>query len=892
MKNLTNQIYVYSVDTSAFYNKNEQVIDAVLSNRRVVKSHLESLGVKKLKSSIDTVDLNNKIKWNNNERHIVKSVNVKTAIRTVKYVSRMKETYSNLEARISQIKEDLKYEFSVNEDKRVLREELLDTKSAIGLFESTLTRTLGLEGNKLTRDIIIVRAYYFNVLEDIIVNGFVDKLGEEYRFFSASAGQLRNKKGVMIKKSVWEKYEKTLTCGLTLDDINVQGGMNTTKYLAYLSLSNSATNVWKGFNIDRCIVVDDMETEVEAEVDHIDHENNFTITRKEMPIEINHTDGCGMILANKKNTKAFMCRLPWMKGLLIPTPFDKFAKDVAKNNKVTDIYGKEWDIKKDRIEVIFTKSQFKMWKYYTDWKEYQDNFKLHNCEASKLNEEESNIRDAKLNYQMLQTLTSMKTSELKTIAESTIKDIENLGNDQETMLRVLGADSTNESKNNFQQALSLYPELLNDIHAKEVIKDKKVSIIKEARAGKLNIEGKYTFVSPDMYAFCEWLFKGDKNPNGLLANDEVYCNLYGEQTLNLLRSPHLYKEHALRQNVLSDVDGIKKSDWFVSNAVYTSNKDVISKILQFDVDGDKLLVCSDKTVIDVAKRDMEGIVPLYYEMAKAGAQQIDTKVIYDSMTKAYSANIGEISNKITKIFNSDEIDLDMVKILTMYNNFIIDFAKSGFKPDVPKHIKKKMKKYNKMKAPHFFQYAKDKKLNQVEESNNSVVNRLKRIIPNKRIKFEDVAGNFDYKMLMKVKSRKIDETIVKRYTELNRSKTWLMKNDENIKSQDKLYVYVYIREELLKLHDNPFYIADVLVNHLYKTENSKFKTTLWESFGEELVINLKKNVGKKEICLDCENRYEVTKQRQVRCEKCQKKREKALNKKSQQKSRENKKAVS
>ena len=45
--------------------------------------------------------------------------------------------------------------------------------------------------------------------------------------------------------------------------------------------------------------------------------------------------------------------------------------------------------------------------------------------------------------------------------------------------------------------------------------------------------------------------------------------------------------------------------WFVTNAIYTSSHDLITKILMLDVDGDKLLVISDKTIIDIAKRNMK-----------------------------------------------------------------------------------------------------------------------------------------------------------------------------------------------------------------------------------------------------------------------------------------------
>ena len=77
---------------------------------------------------------------------------------------------------------------------------------------------------------------------------------------------------------------------------------------------------------------------------------------------------------------------------------------------------------------------------------------------------------------------------------------------------------------------------------------------------------------------CEWLFLGIENPNGLLGADEVYCSLFRNGEVDLLRSPHLYKEHAIRTNVKNE--STKK--WFKTNAAYTSCRDLVSKILQFD----------------------------------------------------------------------------------------------------------------------------------------------------------------------------------------------------------------------------------------------------------------------------------------------------------------------
>ena len=127
----------------------------------------------------------------------------------------------------------------------------------------------------------------------------------------------------------------------------------------------------------------------------------------------------------------------------------------------------------------------------------------------------------------------------------------------------------------------LYPELLQDEYCRDTLRMIKASLEKEAHAGRLDIAGKYTFLIPDMYAFCQWLFLGDKDPSGLLENGEVYCRLFeGGKELDCLRSPHLYLEHAVRRNIAGVNEEAKR--WFQTNGVYTSCHDLLSKILQFD----------------------------------------------------------------------------------------------------------------------------------------------------------------------------------------------------------------------------------------------------------------------------------------------------------------------
>ncbi|MGG1363637.1 hypothetical protein ABE287_18620 [Bacillus velezensis] len=814
---LSKQVHIYSVDTSAFYNDKENSL-----HNKILKSY-------RYRDYLKTLDnVHNKHK---------------------KYISQ----------RITYLKECLYSAFEEHNDIRTLRTDSLRDNKVISLFDSVLTRTLGIKENTLSEEIMVVQTYHFEVLKDIIDKGFLHN-NEKYVYFTSSAGQIRTKKSCFIKKSTYDKYQDALTCGLSIEKINSLGGSSINKWNSYMALSNSASSSWE-IDIDKAIVVNDLETDVSSLVDYIDRDT-YEITRKTMNIPIEHTDGCGMILPTLSR-KSFMVRLPWVKGLLVPFDFRKFAEE-NKAFKVTDIYGKEWDVVKDDVQIIFTKSQFKMWKYYSSWEEYQGNYKKYGCLGAKLNEEDPSV-EGKLTYQMLQTLTDISDEELIQMSSKTVKEITTLGTDKETMLRVLGATEKKKHRTALQDALLLYPELLNDDHTKEIIKNKKKSMIKDAKSGKLLVDGaRYTYLCPDLYAFCEKLFLNIQNPKGLLSGSDVHCSLYDEGYIDILRSPHLYREHGVRWNKKDE----EYEKWFITPGVYTSIHDPISKLLQFDNDGDNALIISDELIVNIAKRNMENIVPLYYEMSVAQKQEINSRNIYEALTLAYGINIGEYSNNITKIWNSDNINLDVIKWLCMENNFTIDFAKTLFMPTRPDHVDEKIKDYIKNKVPFFFINAKDKEEHSVELITESTVNKLDSVIPSDRINFAAVAGKFDYRFLLKNKEIKLDDAIISEYKRLDQNKKWIM-NDEDIKPGQKLYVYKVIKDRLLKIHEDEQFVADVLVKHLYR-KKSKFKSTLWECFGDIILENIRNNFTKNKACNNCGKMYKSSSNKSKYCSRCSK----------------------
>lgn len=915
-ESLEKLVYIYSVDTSSFYNDKEYELDQKLMTLKKFKSILSEIIKPLNKFKVEYNKLITKCgseeieaKLNNLEEELIKFYNqfyvFKNEINDYLIFDEEKNQYKinnhsilylseyHINKGIRELKNQLDIEATKHKGRRILRKEALKDSNKISLFESTLTRSLGIKENELSTDIIVIRAYRYAIFEDLIKNGF--KLnGEKYEYFASSAGQIRNKKSCFIRTNALNKNKaqirNKLMCGLSVNKINRLGGINQNKFQAYLSLTNSASTIWGNFDIEKCVVVDDMELNVKGLVDYINHKS-YKIKRIEKEISINFMDGAGIVLPSVSN-KSFQFRMPFFKGLLIPFNFREFIFEHEEADFIIkDIYGKEYNIFKDDIRIIFTKSQFKLHSFYRDWNEYKKYFKKFQCEASICKIEEDTFEDKPINYQMIQSL-SFSDNELKDLAKKTIEDILTIGENREAMLRLLGADSSNKKKNYFQKALALYPELLNDPHSKQSIKDRKKSLVKEAKSGKILLEGtKRTYISPDLYAFSEWLFAGKDKPNGLLKNGEVSCKLFSNnEKLDVLRSPHLFREHCVRKNVINE----KTSKWFISNCIYTSVADMISKQLMFDVDGDDALIVRDKLFVSRAERQMKNTVPLEYILATSKKSKITNENIVESLKAAYSKNIGEISNLITKIWNSGKRlkkeDIDLIKLLCMENNAIIDFAKTLWMPTRSEIIDKKIKKYAKMKLPFFFQFAKDKELEKLAKKNNSTMNRLTEAIPNKRINFVSVAGKFDYKQLMRNKRQKIDDEmsrkVIQTYIDADKTKREDIKKQvsahDKINNRVEIKVYKDIRKKLLKITNNPNYVCDVLIKYLFHEKNSAFKDTLWNCFGKEIVRNIEYNVLGIKRCLKCEIEIEKIKAKRY-CKKCAKEIEKENHKKRQQK---------
>lgn len=885
---------MYSVDTGHFYSNHEKYLHDInckyRRERNYVQNKLPEIE-KQLKQFGYTEDDIKNLKNGKTEEVDIIELSYDTVseyLHWTKLIKHKREKARKSKAKLLTLLSNKVSQNELTDGKdhiRTIKDDSLNDTNIISVFDSALSRTIGIKQDELTDALITVQVYYFDVFKDISFYGFTYK-GEKYKYFTSSAGQIRKKKAVFIKESVWNEIEKTVMCGLTIDKINSKGGNNVNKHLAYMALTNSATDEWKEFDIDKSIVIDDFETDVYGTFDFVD-ETDYSITRKTDYVPIPHTDGAGMILP-AVSSKNFMFRAPWIKGLLGVFNFRKFIEVNNYSPLITDIYGQKHDVIKEDIQIIFTKSQFKMAKFYDSWDEYKDAFKKYHCSAGKCNVEEDKIKNAKINYQMLQTLTNITDDEIDLLTQKSVERIGNVCNSKDTMMDILGITPYNTNMTAFQKAVKMYPALLNDSYAKDVIREVKNSLLKKYRSGKLEVNGKYTFLLPDFYAACEYWFGHINTPTGLLSDKEVFCWLFKRyEKLDCLRSPHLYKEHAIRFNVANEVYGDRSKyirEWFTTDGIYASTHDLISKILMYDVDGDKSLVVADRDFIRIAERNMNGIVPLYYNMRKAEPTQLNNKNIYAGLNAAFTGgNIGIYSNNISKIWNDDvfisgtDVEkseaIDCVKRLCCQNNFVIDYAKTLYKPEFPHEINEQIAKYTNCKLPAFFEYAKDKEKSQVKKRNESFVNKIYERIPNKPINTRGLRlDSINYKYMMSNPQIICSKEVSDLYDELNKQYRYMINmKDEYI---DNLrYIACKIRDEFAQFGYSEETITDMLVEYLYG-KGKRYKQLLWFCYGQYVVNSLERNIEVKKTkfiqCIDCGEWIEVPVNDGMtcRCENC------------------------
>lgn len=603
-------------------------------------------------------------------------------------------------------------------------------------------------------EIIILDAYNETILGQVIDAGLIVE-GKKYIMYSSSANQQKKQQVCLLEEEFYKENQSRFMCGLTLEVINKNErvkGCNTGKYLAYTSLIFSKSiELPNGINIDEVVVLPEFETLVPAKVNYLDMERH-TMGVVEVDVPVNHMDGAGLFVPGVLPASA-QIRGGWIKGCVFPFDFPKFIREMEKIGKIQagatikDVWGDDISLEhiRDNVKLILNGSQLKMWKYYKSWEDYKEKFKAHKlgiCINNMLEYPENDEPLVSSAYQFYQTMVREKVSDdrIEKLCQLTVKKINDAKTDPDTALEIMGVPSGESDEGDevielepLKACIKLYPQLLNDVHVRKRISSSIKAMRKKAMAGKPLIKGFYNYICPDLYAACEFWFCGESNPEGLIPENKVYNKFYDNKDeiteVCCLRSPHLSDcEHGVRELVKSD----ECKEWFHGMDTVISTHDLLTKTLQCDVDGDETLITHDRAFIDLVDKDK---LPLYYEMKKGANEEVNNQKIKECLKRSFeNANIGEVSNALTKYLNlKDASDLNFVRYMTAYNNFVIDYPKSQYMPELPNDYKNLFDalKSKDEKFPYFFKYAKDKKKDACYEyakEEKSTVNRISKYI--------------------------------------------------------------------------------------------------------------------------------------------------------------------
>lgn len=215
---LDKQVQIYGIDTGNFYTNREARLHWKNHKIKLEKRNLKDK-LKEINKKIDEYDSDNEIEL----EHLIDTRDKIDGLLEFKNKQINKSKQDLLLLLSNKTNENIKT--NGRHHVRTLNENSVSSKNIISVFDSSLIRIIGLEYDKFTDDFMVIQVYYFDMIKDLIFNGF-EYQGEKYIYFTSSAGQIRTKKVVFIKESLWQKHEKTIMCGLTIDAINAKGGNN------------------------------------------------------------------------------------------------------------------------------------------------------------------------------------------------------------------------------------------------------------------------------------------------------------------------------------------------------------------------------------------------------------------------------------------------------------------------------------------------------------------------------------------------------------------------------------------------------------------------------------------------------------------------------------------
>ena len=370
---------------------------------------------------------------------------------------------------------------------------------------------------------------YDRALKGFKVNGI-----EYERLLSTSAG---------VKKSTIVFTSKRLKQQLTLQ-LNAERDL-TKKFVpakleAYISLACSASIPVR--DPKGVLVVHDVETTFYDDVILV---NGLESIRPKVTVEqdyktvLNACDGLGLMSpelakmwaedVQEEYLPAGVClRNAFCKGMVFTFDFKAFAKEIAHQEMITDVWGNEHNI--NDIDLILTTSMLKLWDSYSSIDDYLEKAKRshHEFALTKITPEVLD-NEQTMNYQFLQSL-ELDDEDIYNLIKPTLDELDDIINYdyRKALVYLRGVSLTEKSvlrpPYDYTTAMMIDSRMLNDPYTYSKIRNNIKNRIDQAKLGVIAVNGNFSILSGDPYTLCQSMF--NLPVTGLLKRGEIYSHYW------------------------------------------------------------------------------------------------------------------------------------------------------------------------------------------------------------------------------------------------------------------------------------------------------------------------------------------------------------------------------
>ena len=532
------------------------------------------------------------------EKQEIVSLADSQALRTIRHIRYERQRELGIKP-LEYSKEGLEY--LISSKKRLLKQEPENTKERIHIGEQIRNISKKINDILYIPEYVLVKiespAHYRAMIKKGLFITQIDPITKEQKRFKyvrllCGAGMARNNTVAFIR----EDYEEELKQYLRNDMTDVK--ITENKFNAYFALSSTATHT---LSTPKVCLIPDCEVKMTKKVDWVQDtqttdplKNKERIITLDKELDFNFFDGGGLVDISKARQWAeeleldyvpsvFIIRNIFIKGCLFTVDFHKFAREIAKNEIVKDLYGNEQNILE--CDVILTKSQFKLWNAYESMEDYQAKCdkNLNYWGISRVSpKQDDNFFTT--NYQFLQVL-DLEEDDIKELCEPTIKWLTGVaGLDRNfALLYLLGSMCNREdiepqdilklTSDPMVKALIINPKMMQEQYIRQTIIQSINKKIKEAYIGKLIVNGCFNTMIPDPYALMEWTFAdGDESKvHGLLDEFEHYShywNVRGSSEAVGMRSPLTWRSEVNPLHFKKNEDTEEWYQYLTSGTIY------------------------------------------------------------------------------------------------------------------------------------------------------------------------------------------------------------------------------------------------------------------------------------------------------------------------------------